>query len=335
MLAQSIVLLTNSSLSPDQDLIVEDIIWKSEIQLSHLPNTTNPNRKYSTGRIFSPLELQPLDAKLLPNYENLTPDEIHKIRGSLVESLFIAEQEYGPKQSNGQNSHAPEPGTENTTSPNASWARYLQILHSFLNYKAWLLWCAGDRSPLALQKSLLQKPESKLLYQTIDGTSYEALPHCRFFPSPIATADHLPPPVAGIRPQTLELYLDLHPTKNSLHTLRQLAQFGFNLVPEVRSAQIGGQQAYLIVEQGNLPTEGFAEAKTKEQKAAHLLPFAFISQIYVLPKRTTQTHTTQTLHSDPADPAVAPDGGGSSQTRKHNQAQVRYCPSEKSSPTPT
>jgi hypothetical protein len=256
MLAQSIVLLTNYSLSPGQDPVIEDIIWKSEIQVSHLPNTTNPNRKYSAGRIFSPLELQSLDAKLLSNYKNLVPEEIQKLRGSLVESLFFSEHPNGSIQ----------PGSllhnENIGFTSA-WSNYLQVLHTFLNYKAWLLWCAGDRSPLALQKSLLQRPESKLLYQKLNGTSYEALPHCRFFPSPIATAHHLPAPIAGVNPQTLELYLELHPTKNTLHTLRELAGYGFSLVPEIQSIQMGGRQAFLILERGNLPTDGFAEAATK------------------------------------------------------------------------
>ena len=290
MLAQSIVLLTNYSLNPERDSIIEDIIWKSEIQISYLPNTTNPNRKYSTGRIFSPLELRSLNAKLLPNYENLPPEEIQKLRGSLVESLFFAEPVPGDTSHNRD-----KPKTDITkadeapaTSTPAAWIGYLEVLHTFLNYKAWLLWAAGDRSPVALQKSLLQRPESKLLYQKINGTSYEALPHCRFFPSPVATADHLPAPISGLKPSTLELYLELHPTKNSLNTLRELAAYGFNLVPKVKTVQIGGQQAYLILEHGNLPTQGFAAAKTRHEKIQHLLPFRFVSQIYVIDKNETK-----------------------------------------------
>ena len=327
MLFDSIVLLTNYSLNPDRDTIIEDIIWRSEIQIAHLPNTNNSHRQYSTGRIFSPLELESLDAKLLPNYQDLAPEEIQKLRGSIVESLFIPaktndrtdnRRNNGPN--NGPNNPANNPpifqnhpGSGSPNPPESSWENYLEVLHTFLNYKAWLLWCAGDRSPLALQKSLLARPESKLLYQKINGLSYEALPHCRFFPSPIATADHLPEPISGLQPRLLETYLDLHPTKNSLNTLRELATFGFTLVPTVQPIQMAGQQAYIILEKGHVPTEGFAEAKTKQAKLRHTTPFAFVSQIYLIagisptPTPTPPTRQANQPNQNQPEGAEQPD----------------------------
>ena len=322
MLFDSIVLLTNYTLNPDRDPIIEDIIWKSEIQISHLPNTTNSNRQYNTGRIFSALELLSLDAKLLPNCENLPPDEIQKLRGCVVESLFFSSTAAvdSPQRENQQdpeNGHNGENGTpkndrQSPAGPAASWTHYLQVLHTFLNYKAWLLWCAGDRSPLALQKTLLQKPEIKLLYQKIGGLSYEAVPHCRFFPAPVATADHLPAPISGLSPSTLEEYLELHPTRNSLNTLRELASVGFTLVPTVQPIRMGGRHAYLILENGNLPKEGFAQANTKQQKLQQLVPFSFVSQIYVVANNHPQP-PERTDHTEQADDSDHSNGSSNSQ----------------------
>ena len=287
---EDIVLLTNFIRTPEQDPIIEDILWRGQIQIEHLPNTSNPDRKYSVGRIFCPQSLRSLDAKLLPSCNNLPLEEIQKLRGGIVESLFLTQGQ--PVKQNG--AQAPNPWQQ--------WKNYLLTLHTFLNYQAWLLWCAGDRSPLALQQNLLARPEIKLFYQRISAISHEAAPHCRFFPSPLATDGHISHldstagPSQPINFSQLETWLQLHPTHNSLFTLRRLAQSGFSLIPKIDFIHVAGHPALLVIEQGYLPSADQAETDQPGQRAKdRLIPFRFVSQLYIIQKPDTSSSNLQAL----------------------------------------
>ena len=301
---EDIVLLTNFIHTPEQDPIIEDILWRSQIQIQYLPNTTNPDRRYSIGRIFCPESLQSLDAKLSPSCKDLSLEEIQKLRGGIVESLFKA---HPLNALNAKATVQSQNGTNTTHPPNhwQQWKTYLLTLHTFLNYQAWLLWCAGDRSPLALQQNLLARPEIKLFYQKIAAISHEATPHCRFFPSPLAIdsqISHLEATAGNTEPlnsHVLETWLGLHPTRNSLFTLRRLIKCGFSLTPKIGHFRVAGHDALLVTEQGYLPSSNTnQEPDTQsagQRPKGQLIPFRFVSQLYVINKPEGNDSNLQAL----------------------------------------